>query len=108
MSKPEDIPQDVWDKAMSFLEASPMVSIPCTSDDRCHLINDPQTAIARAIMDATAEEREACAKIADVFELERPGDQLEFIDKHSGYNWDAGFDAGCTLTARAIRKRGEG
>lgn len=47
MSKPDDIPQDVWDKAVWSLEYP-------------HY----REAIARAIMAAKAEEREECAKIA--------------------------------------------
>ena len=51
MSKPEDIPQDVWDVADQVL---------CAFSDR-HL----RQAIALLIMTAKAEERETCACIAD-------------------------------------------
>ena len=45
MSKPEDIPQGVWDKAVVIADAS-----------------EPSTeTLARAILAAKAEEREACA-----------------------------------------------
>lgn len=52
MSKPDDIPQDVWDMAANTLDDhayNPLRVIP----------------IARAIMAAKAEEREACAKLVD-------------------------------------------
>jgi hypothetical protein len=50
MGKPDDIPQDVWDK-VAELVWSPK--------------DDDFTAIARAILAAKAEEREACAQLAD-------------------------------------------
>ena len=51
MSKPEDIPQDVWDAATeAFDQILPFNSHPVTGI----------TIIARAIMAAKAEEREAC------------------------------------------------
>lgn len=49
MTKPDDIPQDVWDKARSVIEAE--------------LGYHPQVIVARAIM----AEREACAKVASEF-----------------------------------------
>lgn len=103
MSKPQDIRQDVWDKAMSFLEASPMVSIPCTSDDRCHLINDPQTAIARAILAAKAEEREACAVVAEMGHWEHRTEG----NFHTGHSYAVWCGPTGPMIAAAIRKRGE-
>ena len=56
MTKPDDIPQDVWD-AVYFLD--------WVRGDGWPLALPPKEVAARAIMSARAEEREACAKIAD-------------------------------------------
>lgn len=78
MSKPEDIPQDVWNvaeaKAIDYLN---WFGAALKSDDQYVLA---QT-IARAILAAKAEEREACAQVADEYQY--------------------------TYVARRIRKRGE-
>ncbi|HWU19339.1 MAG TPA: hypothetical protein VN155_16785 [Devosia sp.] len=50
MSKPEDIPQDVWDTAVSVAQE--------WEEDTGSLV---EWYIARAMMSAAAKEREACA-----------------------------------------------
>lgn len=69
MTRPDDISQEAWDSASAlvFVEAAPLVSIPCSGPDHFQMINDPQTAVACAIMAATLAEREACAKVADEY-----------------------------------------
>lgn len=77
MSKPDDIPQDIWDIAED--------------------IYDPAAwHIARAIMKAKADENEACAKLAEV---ER---RTDLAIKH-GYK--PGWMAVSEEIAAAIRKR---
>jgi hypothetical protein len=73
MSKPEDIPQDVWDTA---------IRVATTSE-----FTERVKGIARTILAAKAEEREACARIAE----DQDGGAIE-----------------CEQIASAIRKRGEG
>jgi len=53
MTKPEDIPQWVWDRAKEAIPRG-------TWSARLQL------SIARAILSAVEEEREACAKLAEV------------------------------------------
>lgn len=92
MSKPEDTPQDVWDGAVrlySYL-VSPL-------HDEQIVIHDT-TLIARAIMAAKAEEREACAKIAD------DDDQELTVWGQDGNSRAAQQTA--RAIAAAIRKRG--
>ena len=62
MSKPEDIPQDVWDAAWNVEVVADFSFDGQTGGTR----EQHETAenIARAIMAATLEEREACAVIA--------------------------------------------
>lgn len=50
MTKPDDIPQDVWDAAIDALHTD---------------WNDPALAMARTILAAKTEEREACACLAE-------------------------------------------
>lgn len=69
------------------------------------LAQDIAMAMHRGMLAAAEEEREACAALADTFELDDRQQETEFVNKHSGYGWDAGFDAGCTLLSRAIRNR---
>ena len=86
MSKPDDIPQNVWDRA-SAINALPEGKF---SAWRQSLHTD----IARAIMAAVSEETEACAQVAEV-SMDGASDYVD------GYN-----DA-CSQLAAAIRKRGE-
>ena len=67
MSKPEDIPQDVWTRALA---ASVLIFDRLLDEGRIAVISieardQAAVPIARAIMAAKAEEREACAAIAD-------------------------------------------
>lgn len=61
MSKPEDIPQDVWEVAFKALDGEYAFSDFYSSehDQRIHV------AVARAIQAAVAEEREAIAEYHD-------------------------------------------
>lgn len=61
--KPEDIPQEIWDAADAIADSS--VELHTRAE-----IDDLATKIARAIMAAVEEEREACAQI-----IERDGPQ---------------------------------
>lgn len=65
MSRPEDIPQDVWDAAIRCA-ATALRNLP---DDHGDVSFEIAT-IARAILAAKAEERAACALICDE-EIER-------------------------------------
>lgn len=60
MTKPNDIPQDVWGAALKCAETV------CRNLDYPNVTAEV-TAIARAIMAAKEEEREECAKIADIY-----------------------------------------
>lgn len=80
MNKPEDIPQDAWNLAARFME-------------RSYSFGAKEFA-ARAIIAAKAEEREACAKLAE-------GEVLNPFSTPS-------HDASAREIAAAIRKRGEG
>lgn len=57
MNKPDDIDQHAWDKAATYADDPGSYAWTCG--------DGAQIAIARAIMDAKAEEREACAAICD-------------------------------------------
>lgn len=62
MTKPDDIDQDAWEKTGDWAEwycADPFRTV--------------EETIARAIMSARAEEREACAKIAEDDDGALPG-----------------------------------
>lgn len=65
MTKPSDIPQDVWDEADAVGEAihgrheRGWVCWPLVS----HAGRPAQEIVARAILDAKAEENEACAQV---------------------------------------------
>lgn len=66
MSKPEGIPQDVWDKADSLMHHIP-------ADFSCGGFENAKAnrifaseEVARLIMAAKAEEREACARVLEV------------------------------------------
>jgi hypothetical protein len=58
MTKPDDIDQDAWEKAHRSIRS--MTSRPMSEIDVA-------SAIARAIMSARAEEREACARLAEIW-----------------------------------------
>lgn len=85
MSKPEDIPQDVWEKAEARFDQ--------------FLLMDQETfrpavqIIARAILAAEAEERKACAAVA--VGHDQPG-YSEFVE---------GYNIACAQIAAAIRFR---
>lgn len=66
MSKPGDIPQDVWKVAENALDDMLCNCIEASGTTEQFRI-DNITPIARAIMAATAAEREACAKVAKGF-----------------------------------------
>lgn len=83
MSKPEDIPEEVWGTAFDHMDCHCPEAM--MGDDS--LQTSVHRAIARAIMAAKAEEREACVQI--VFGSYR---------NHT---------ARCSRIVRAIRKRGE-
>lgn len=54
MTKPDDIPQDVWDKASKHVVYTARIAV-----------NEAQqVSVARAIIAAKAEEREKCADLA--------------------------------------------
>lgn len=74
MSKPDDIPQDAWDAA----EKVHMLPHFKFSSWRYVLSTD----IARAIVAAKAEEREACAKLAEEFAGQFP-EFPEFDEQHN-------------------------
>lgn len=81
MKKPDDIPQDAWDEVdvwANWYVADPLRTV--------------EEAIARAILAAKAEEREACALVADDYHNKTPNRSLRM-----GAGW----------IADDIRKRGE-
>lgn len=86
MSKPEDIPQDVWDKTYEWAAAF--------NADPFMTVGD---VVARAIMAAKAEERRECEYAARTIDPDRSKD----------LGWFAGFEAARSQAATAIRKRGE-
>lgn len=67
MSKPEDIPQDVWDVAWNVEVVADFSFDGQTGGTR----EQHETAenIARAIMAATLAERELCARFVEIFPL---------------------------------------
>lgn len=86
MSRPEDIPEEV-------LMAAADVAIMLPGFPSIEATSDAVERIARAIMAAKAEEREACAKLADEERL-------------NPFN-SGGMDTAFREIAKAIRKRGE-
>ena len=97
MSKPEDIPQDAWDAAFN---AMPLLLI--RNYDRSPIVLVLHVNIARAILAAKAEEREACA--TDAEERHRiwgTHAQIKGIEVEDDIS-------ACREIAAAIRKRGEG
>lgn len=91
MSKPEDIPQGVWD-AVEAMDLNIAVAFATSTAPRAEQMR--KSIVARAILAAKAEEREACAAVAD---------RQEAVISNT-----AATQACCRNIARAIRKRGEG
>ncbi len=100
MSKPEDIPQDVWDVAVNLAS-----SLYLNTDDegRAYIPSDEFPTVARTIMAAKAEEREACATIIQENMLCSDSHGVEVLLPRGGSGNEVGF-----AYAAAIRKRGEG
>ena len=96
MSKPEDIPQDVWEAAFETI---------AVGYDNAYI---HQEDIARAIMAAKAEEREACAALVEAFTPIRPAFVTE---DEGGIKWPHPAEQQPIYQpgklAAAIRKRGE-
>lgn len=84
MSKPDDIPQDVWDEALRLWQ-----------DEE---FDAGEVIIARAIIAAKAEEREEC--LAAVLDEQLSGD--------SDDEGDRAYMRAINDAAAAIRNRGEG
>lgn len=101
MSRPADIPQDVWAAAESALD---LVLCNCrkSSGTSDQLRIDSITPIARVIIAAKAEEREACAEIAQArYPLLVPeGRKRPYVSTQIAHAAGLGI-------AAAIRKRGE-
>lgn len=91
MSKPEKIPQYTWNAAVRCAETA-LRNLP---DDHGDMSFEIAT-IARAILAAKAEEREACAQIADPIETD---DHMSDIEKQA-------YDLRDVIS-QEIRKRGE-
>jgi hypothetical protein len=91
MSHPEDIPQDVWSVATRVWLEMRTVEHKCSDE----WFEFDAEEIARAIMAAKAEEREQCAKLAELV-TKAPGQRNE---KHQ---WREQIGA---EVAVAIRKR---
>ena len=83
MDKPDDIPKDVWDRALGLWQ-----------DEEA----DPgELIIARAIMASKAEEREAIAQ----FIFDAPA----VVEHPAGPLYGAGFSAAVQMMCAAIRTR---
>jgi len=92
MTKPDDIPQDVWDKAILYSGAY--------TEPAGDTLSELRYDFARAIMAAKAEEREACAEhLIAVAKATPLGHENQQRGK-STYNW-------LVHCAGLIRKRGE-
>lgn len=91
MIKPEDIPGSVWEAAKGAIE-------PYMGQSQYR--EDCQEDIARAIMAAKAEEREACAKIIDANMLCVNVENAEVLLPRGNPGNDVGF-----AYAAAIRNR---
>ena len=91
MTRPLDIPQDVWDAALEVFET--------------YLYNgeSAQEIIARAILSAKAEEREACAQLIEQHDL-----WFSFEPAVTTGGMGAVAPHATPAVAAAIRKRGEG
>lgn len=109
MSKPEDIQQEVWDRATDTFD-----KILCNSGYEGSR-DDSIADLARAILAAKAEEREACALLADarwqyydkmISHGQREHGHPEYVRDSTWFSWMGhGFEA--QHIANAIRKRGE-
>jgi hypothetical protein len=101
MTKPDDIDQDAWEKAWSIVSDIQMKDIKNGLPTGWEVFASIDR-IARAIMSARAEEREACAKVADDFMW-----CLPLYEKGADANI-ASDDAACAVQAEiaaAIRNR---
>ena len=109
MSKPEDIPQDVWDysAAVEHVYCGCAPGRPRSNGTSHHdSCRKKVEAHARAILAAKAEERESCALIVDA-ERER------ILSKQNGKDEQVDHNLRMIAVlfpdvAAAIRKRGEG
>lgn len=101
MSKPEDIPQDVWDKSIALMQGIPADFSWDGFEDAKSNHACAAEEVARAIMDAKAEEREACAAVADEYVWDDHAlSQATPIGKAVHHQ--------SVEISEAIRKRGEG
>ena len=88
-TKPDDISQEAWDAAGSIK--------PLPAFKFAEWAQVLHADIARAIMAAKAEEREACAAVAN-----------NELARQSGSDaWANGYRSACAEIADRIRKRGE-
>lgn len=87
MSRPEDIPVDVWDHVERAVVPMSILG--------SEVGNSTVANCCRAIMAAKAEEREACAQILD--------ERAQDFNRQR----DPGMANSCRSHAAAIRKRGE-
>lgn len=88
MSKPEDIPQDIWDKAEA-----------CFTGNSWNPLGIER--VARAILAAKAEEREACIAAANAERV------LPFyVNPEEATEGDKAYDMAIDHVLDAIRKRG--
>lgn len=93
MTKPDDIPQDVWDAVLSL---TPVTFF----SEMSVIVQNLRVETARAIM----AEREACARV-----LDEGYDRMGIVTKHDKCThgiWD--WDDCDQCAAAAIRNRGEG
>lgn len=109
MSKPEDIPQDVWDAAYNPVH---------TFFNNHHLwgdlgpdqVSDLREIIARAMMSAAAKEREACAQLSDEIASGRSRQKMQATTakKRTEARDFESMAMSAIDVSYAIRKRGEG
>lgn len=104
MSKPDDIPQEAWDAAQPFVVEQFGGNGPTVVGfQRTRVI------IARAVMAATAAERDACAQLAQA-EADRTSARMDptLLDRmiHVDSAWRMCADTSAIIR-NAIRKRGE-
>lgn len=99
--KPDDVPQRIWDIAHGININELWAVIPDDSDD-IKLYQDT-TRIARAIMAAVEEEREACAEIAEGEKM--TGTPPDWIDPVQVSLVEASVATAALSIAREIRNR---
>lgn len=103
MSKPEDIPQDVWNSTTeTFDQMLGCSGYPGARDDSIAVL-------ARAIMAAKKEEREACAQVAVEIAAGRmrQSHEAKAANKRAEFRDFESMSMSATDVAFAIRKRGE-